>query len=51
MHVSVDGNLCQGHARCNLICPEVFDLDEAGFAQVEARVTNAPLDAILAVRE
>jgi acetylserotonin O-methyltransferase len=26
-------------------------LREAGFAQVEARVTNAPLDAILAVRE
>jgi len=36
VHVSVDGNLCQGHARCNLICPEVFDLDEAGFAQVIA---------------
>jgi ferredoxin len=32
--VSVDENLCQGHARCNLICPEVFDLDEAGFAVV-----------------
>jgi ferredoxin len=34
--VSVDENLCQGHARCNLICPEVFDLDEAGFSVVIA---------------
>jgi ferredoxin len=36
VHVSVDANQCQGHARCNLICPEVFDLDEAGFAVVIA---------------
>ena len=36
MDVSVDENLCQGHARCNLICPEVFDLDEAGFSVVIA---------------
>ncbi len=34
MEVSVDQNLCQGHARCNLICPEVFDLDESGFSVV-----------------
>jgi ferredoxin len=34
----VDEKLCQGHARCNLICPEVFDLDEAGFASVIAEV-------------
>ena len=36
MHVSVDENLCQGHARCSLICPEVFDLDESGFSVVIA---------------
>jgi ferredoxin len=34
--VSVDSTVCQGHARCNLICPEVFDLDESGFAVVPA---------------
>jgi ferredoxin len=34
--VSVDANLCQGHARCNLLCPEVFDLDESGFSVVIA---------------
>ena len=38
MKVFVDEKLCQGHARCNLICPEVFDLDEAGFASVITEV-------------
>jgi ferredoxin len=31
MKVSVDTGRCQGHARCNAISPEVFDLDEEGF--------------------
>jgi ferredoxin len=31
MKISVDATRCQGHARCNAICPEVFDLDEDGF--------------------
>jgi ferredoxin len=31
VQVSVDENQCQGHARCHLICPEVFDLDDAGY--------------------
>jgi ferredoxin len=34
MHVSVDGDLCQGHARCWTICPGVFDLDDDGHAVV-----------------
>jgi ferredoxin len=49
--VFVDKDLCQGHARCNLICPEVFDLDEAGFAvvlsqQVPAEHEGAVEDAV-----
>jgi ferredoxin len=31
MKVSVDIGRCQGHARCNAICPDVFDLNEDGF--------------------
>jgi ferredoxin len=27
----VDESLCQGHARCWEICPEVFQLDDEGF--------------------
>jgi ferredoxin len=34
MNVSVDSARCQGHARCNAICPEVFDLDQDGFVVV-----------------
>jgi ferredoxin len=32
MDVHVDSEKCQGHARCYAICPEVFQLDEEGFA-------------------
>lgn len=32
MEVAVDPDRCQGHARCWEICPEVFSLDEEGFA-------------------
>lgn len=31
MRVSVDLDVCQGHARCARIAPEVFALDEAGY--------------------
>lgn len=34
MHVDVDDELCQGHARCWAICPEVFDLDDEGHSVV-----------------
>jgi ferredoxin len=34
MKVSADSARCQGHARCNAICPEVFDLDQDGFVVV-----------------
>jgi ferredoxin len=30
----VDHELCQGHARCWEICPEVFQLDEEGISHV-----------------
>ena len=32
--MSVDPDLCQGHARCWEICPEVFALDDEGYAVV-----------------
>lgn len=35
MKVTVDADLCQGHARCWEICPEVFSLDEEGHSYVE----------------
>jgi ferredoxin len=34
MKVTVESEVCQGHARCWQICPEVFSLDEEGHAVV-----------------
>jgi ferredoxin len=34
MRVRVDNEICQGHARCWDLCPEVFSLDEQGHAFV-----------------
>ena len=33
--VRVDSSRCQGHGQCNLLCPEVFQFDEQGFARIE----------------
>ncbi|HEY3834682.1 MAG TPA: ferredoxin [Acidimicrobiia bacterium] len=32
MHVHVDSEKCQGHNRCYAIAPELFDVDELGYA-------------------
>lgn len=34
MQVEVDLNLCQGYGVCAQIAPEVFDLDDDGYAVV-----------------
>jgi ferredoxin len=42
--VHVDPDLCQGHARCWQICPEVFLLDEEGHSYVESPDVPAGLE-------
>lgn len=32
MRVQVDPKLCQGHARCAALAPDVFELDEHGYS-------------------
>jgi ferredoxin len=32
MRVHVDADKCQGHNRCYAIAPEVFDVDDLGYA-------------------
>ena len=32
MKVVVDADKCQGHNRCYLIAPELFDVDDEGYA-------------------
>jgi ferredoxin len=31
--ISVDRDICQGHARCVVIAPELFSLDDMGHSQ------------------
>ena len=44
MQVAVDADVCQGHARCWALCPEVFTLDEEGRAVVPQREVPAGLE-------
>ena len=44
MNVTVDGDRCEGHARCWAICPEVFDLDDEGHAVVTVDVVPVELE-------
>ncbi len=32
MRVHVDGDRCQGHNRCYAIAPDLFDVDDLGYA-------------------
>jgi ferredoxin len=42
MHVTVDPARCQGHGRCNLIAPEVFEIDDLGYASVPTAAKEVP---------
>ena len=46
--VAVDGAKCQGHNRCIVICPEVFEADELGYSVVKTdRVSPELEDKVL----
>ncbi len=34
MKVSVDNELCSGHARCNAVEPKLFTLDDLGYSNI-----------------
>lgn len=56
MRVTVDLDVCQGHARCARLAPEVFSLDEAGYAvllleEVPAELQDAVRQAAAACPE
>ncbi len=40
MRLRIDSRLCQGHARCAALAPELFDLDENGFGIVRPGCEN-----------
>ena len=35
LRVHVDPDRCQGHSRCKSLAPELFDLDDYGYAQAK----------------
>ena len=45
MQVRVDPEVCQGHARCWDICPEVFSIDDEGNSFVTTPEVPAALEA------
>ncbi len=59
MKVSIDSTKCQGHGRCALTSPDVFDIDDDGYgivtvdevpesleAEVRSAVASCPESAI-----
>lgn len=34
MQVTIDAGKCQGHGRCCLLAPEVFEVDDEGYGHV-----------------
>lgn len=43
IRVEVDGRRCQGHNRCIVACPEVFEADEYGYSVVRLAEVESEL--------
>jgi len=44
MRVRVDHDRCEGHARCNAINPQLFELDDVGYSSVDTLEVPAGLE-------
>jgi len=51
MKVQIDADKCQGHNRCMMFAPDVFDTDDYGFAFVQRPDEHLPADAEGRVRQ
>jgi ferredoxin len=65
MKITVDADKCQGHNRCSSLAPDLFDIDEFGYAtardggdvpegqeaNAELAIANCPEYAITVVQE
>ncbi len=51
MKVSINGDRCQGHARCVFFAPDVFDIDDEGYAVVREGFADVPADQQAKVRK
>jgi ferredoxin len=50
VRIQVDKSLCQGHARCNAVAPEVYPLDDLGYTNLDGEVEVSDELAEAAVR-
>ncbi|WP_054814993.1 ferredoxin [Nocardia arizonensis] len=48
MKLSIDAKKCSGHARCHATTPDVFDIDDNGYALPIDREVADPLDQNIA---
>jgi ferredoxin len=44
MKIQVDTGLCSGHARCNAVAPDVYDLDESGYCAIREALVPPGLE-------
>ncbi|MEE2031315.1 ferredoxin [Rhodococcus chondri] len=44
MKLTVDTSKCSGHARCYAVAPDVFDIDDLGYAVPLDREVEEPVD-------
>lgn len=65
MKIHVDPGLCQGHNRCTAVAPDLFDIDDEGFAsaigdgtvpagaqeRAELAADNCPEQAVRLIRD
>lgn len=49
MKVVVDRELCQGHGQCVIVAPEIFDIDDDGYAVVNIEWPDEKLQSKLHV--
>ncbi|PPJ16291.1 ferredoxin [Nocardia nova] len=48
MKLTIDTAKCSGHARCFAVAPDVFDIDDDGFALPIDREVSEPMDENIA---
>lgn len=44
MRIKVDPSRCQGHARCVFFAPQVFEIDDEGYALVRPEMELVPAE-------
>jgi ferredoxin len=49
LKIIVDTKLCSGHARCAVIAPDIYTLDESGYCIADGKLVS-PEDEALARR-